>query len=253
MSRGVVNSIVKRTGDYSVLRIQSTLENPYTIHTLIDTKYEKYVDMFQWNRHSTLKYITSEINENAYNNCIVPLGLPFERNSKILFHRFIMLMSKTSNPENLNYVDHINRLTFDNRKKNLRWASQALQNQNTDKRERKSNAQDLPTDIGLTVGQKLPTYVVWYCGKEKSSSSTAEKIVMLERRFFKIEHHPALTKPWISTKKSKISNLEKFNLTLTKLAELDKIVNSDPDAELRASLVDEYNGVMKEYLVPMGG
>jgi hypothetical protein len=251
MRHGVVNSIVKRTGNYSVLRIQSYEKTPYIIHTLIDTKYEKYVDMFNWNRHSTLKYITAEISDSAYNNCIVPLDLPLKNGGKILFHRFIMLMSKTPNPEN--YVDHIDRQTFDNREKNLRWASQALQNQNTDKRKRKTGAQDLPNDIGLTEGQKLPKYVVWYCDHEESSSSTEDKKVILERRYFKIEKHPALTKPWISTKKSKISNIEKFNLTLTKLAELDKIVNSDPDAELRASLVNEYNGVMKEYLPLVGG
>ena len=241
MSRGVVNSIVKRTGDYSVLRIQSTLENPYIIHTLIDTKYEKYIDMFQWNRHSSHQYITGRVTENVYKNCFEPLGIEFEQGGNILLHRFIVLISKTPNPQNVSYVDHIDRLTFDNREKNLRWASQALQNQNTDKRARKHNAQELPDDLKEV---KLPKYVVWYFDKEKSSSSTEEKVVMLDRKYFKIEKHPALKKPWISTKKAKLSNLEKLHLTLTKLAELDKMVNTDPGAELRAELITEYNAVI---------
>ena len=222
MSRGVVNSIIKRTDDgYSVLLIESKLEKPYVIHTLIDTKYEEHIMMFRWNRHSTKKYITCEIN-SVNHKLIQQLGFDYTHGAKMLLHRFIMELSKVPNVDNLDYVDHINRETFDNREKNLRWASQSLQNTNRDTKKRVN----VPEGIDPS---EIPKYVVWYDVVEKN----------LRRKFFKIERHPALTKPWIGTKKSTISDREKLNLTLQKLSELEKVY-SDPEEPLRKSLLEEY-------------
>jgi hypothetical protein len=225
MSRGVTSSIVKRTVDgYSVLRVESILETPYVIHTLIDTKYEEHIMMIRWNRHSGKKYLTGEINNNNHEELINKLKLPYEHGSKVLLHRLVMDLSKIPNPENFAYVDHIDRQTFDNREKNLRWASQSLQNHNRDTRTRVN----IPEDIDES---EIPKYILWYDVVENN----------LRRKFFKIEKHPALTKPWSGTKKAKISNREKLNMALLKLAELDKLHNSDTESELREALLIEYS------------
>lgn len=76
------------------------------------------------------------------------------------------------------------------------------------KKERKKNAIKLPT--GLTQ-EMMKTYVVYYkevYNKEKGST----------REYFKVEKHPKLDKPWISSKSSKIPLLEK-------LKEANKVVD----------------------------
>jgi hypothetical protein len=72
-----------------------------------------------------------------------------------------------------------------------------------DKRERKHTAQMLPPGITHNMMKK---YVVYY-----------REIVYLKngkthpREYFKVESHPRLNKPWVSSKSVKISLLEKLN------------------------------------------
>ena len=78
----------------------------------------------------------------------------------------------------------------------------------TIKKERKKNAIKLPP--GLTQ-EMMKTYVVYYreiYNKEKGST----------REYFKVEKHPKLDKPWISSKSNKIPLLEK-------LKEANKVVD----------------------------
>jgi hypothetical protein len=103
-------------------------------------------------------------------------------------------------------VDHINRDPLDNRICNLRVATLKEQMQNTNgvilgtKRDRKWNARQLPDGIEQSMLRK---YVVYYSEIYDQKSGKM-------REFFKVEKHPKLQKPWMSSKSGKVSTLEKL-------------------------------------------
>lgn len=127
--------------------------------------------------------------------------LPNQKNSTL--HSYVM-SNKDTDDINKNditlSIDHINRNKLDNSRKNLRWATQSLQNSNTGKRARKSNARPLPPEL---TQEMMPKYVVYYkeCyNKEKN----------LWREFLKIEKHPKTSKSVCSSKSTKLTILQKL-------------------------------------------
>ena len=80
--------------------------------------------------------------------------------------------------------------------------SPALSSRN-DKRERKQTAQILPQGITHNMMKK---YVVYY--REMVYLKNGKRI---PREYFKVESHPKLARPWVTSKSSKISLLEKLN------------------------------------------
>jgi hypothetical protein len=117
-------------------------------------------------------------------------------------------------------IDHINRIRLDNRRTNLRWATQSVQNSNQNKRSRKKTAIKLPEGINQDM---MPKYV-YYC------KECYNKEKQLFREFFRIEKHPKQEKIISSSKSSKLTILEKLEQIKEKLYNLEN--NIEVEREL---------------------
>jgi hypothetical protein len=145
-------------------------------------------------------------------------GYSFGKNpitkKQIYLHSFVI---KNMNPgdEKINdkkySIDHINRIKLDNRRNNLRWATQSVQNSNQNKRSRKKTAIKLPEGITQDMMPKYISYCKECYNKEKE----------LFREFFRIEKHPKQEKTISSSKSSKLTILEKLEQIKEKLSNLD--------------------------------
>lgn len=82
-----------------------------------------------------------------------------------------------------------------------------------DKRERKHTAQSLPPGITHNMMKK---FVVYY--REMTYLKNGKQ---QPREYFKVESHPRLSKPWVSSKSTKIALLEKLNDANQVVADLE--------------------------------
>lgn len=79
---------------------------------------------------------------------------------------------------------------------------------NGTKKIRKLTAKKLPPELSNI---QLPKYVVYY----------SEFINNYKKEYFKIENHPKLIKPWVSTTKKNTTIIDKYNETINKLTTLN--------------------------------
>ena len=186
-------------------------ENVFTLLSIEDVAQIKNIKPFRpcWTLGVNSRYVTGRLKDKTH-----------------YLHRFVMKNQYPNDDKLIDKkfsIDHINRDKLDNRRSNLRFATQSEQNANTNKRSRKYNANPLPD--GLTQAM-LPKYVVYYhevYNKEKN----------LTREFFKIESHPKLDKPIMSSKSRKVSLTTKLDEIKQKLHNLENdIVNEEEPNKL---------------------
>jgi hypothetical protein len=91
-----------------------------------------------------------------------------------------------------------------------------------DKRERKHTAQTLPPGITHNMMKK---FVVYY--REMMYLKNGKQ---QPREYFKVESHPHLKKPWVSSKSVKISIIEKLNDANQVVEDLEELDSKDADA-----------------------
>ena len=120
----------------------------------------------------------------SYNSKIGYIFKTIDKDKKLYLHQIIMGHSGFGKGQIS--IDHINRNKLDNRKCNLRLATQSEQNKNRGKVSRKSNAKELPTEFIEWLKRErdldnLPKFCEYYLNpKEK-------------KEFFIIsKHHPLL-------------------------------------------------------------
>lgn len=102
--------------------------------------------------------------------------------------------------------------------------SLALLSGRNDKRERKQTAQSLPPGITHNMMKK---FVVYY--REIMYLKNGKQQI---REYFKVESHPSLNKPWVSSKSMKIPLLEKLNDANQYVVSLDTSVDAPaPESE----------------------
>jgi hypothetical protein len=116
-------------------------------------------------------------------------------------------------------VDHLDRNPLNNRYDNLRVATMQEQQKNSKgtaddgtKRNRKHSARALPAGITQDMLKKYVVYYFEWLDKEHTRS----------REFFKVEKHPKLEKPWMTSKSEKVSLLQKLEAANRVVSDLEK-------------------------------
>jgi hypothetical protein len=147
--------------------------------------------------HNKCKKVTWYKTQNGYISC----------NKNVFVHQVIMDTWGNGKGTNIVSVDHIDRNPLNNRHDNLRVATMEEQQKNSKgtaddgtKRERKNCAKKLPSGITQEMMKK---YVVYYHEWLNTAHTKS-------REFFKVEKHPKLKKPWITSKSGKVTILQKL-------------------------------------------
>ena len=108
-----------------------------------------------------------------------------------------------------------------------------------DKRERKHTAQSLPPGVTHNMMKK---FVVYY-----------REIVYLKdgkqrpREYFKVESHPKLTKPWVSSKSTKITVLEKLNHANRVVEDLDAQTDEETSIAETCAAIEDITRVVERW------
>lgn len=115
-----------------------------------------------------------------------------------------------------------------------------------DKRERKKTAQTLPPGITQSMMKK---YVVYYREMTYLKNGKSQP-----REYFKVESHPKLPKPWVSSKSIKMPLLEKLNDANQVVSDLENTADAgagadaDTDADTDANALDQIKQRWEKYL-----
>ena len=197
---------------------------------------EKVLNVYQGKRHVWHAGKNGYVKTSYINSDGIKVGR--------YLHQHLMDYYGNGLNKNTKTIDHINRDKLDNRLSNLRLATQSEQNINTDKRNRKCNAKELPDDLTQDM---IPKYVVYYneCyNKEKD----------LYRDFFKIEKHPKYERTICSSKSNKVSihdKLKEIKDYLKKIEDNNNIIKeiSKLPTGIRHKILDNKEELILDYKI----
>ena len=174
---------------------------------LCPTSYQKILD-YEAN-HNQGEKITWYKTTNGYISC----------HNNVFIHQVIMNTWGNGKGTSIVSVDHLDRNPMNNRYDNLRIATMQEQQKNSkgtaddgSKRERKHSARDLPAGITQDMMRKYVVYYHEWLNKEHTRS----------REFFKVEKHPKLEKPWMTSKSEKVPLLQKLEAANKVVSNLEK-------------------------------
>jgi hypothetical protein len=172
--------------------------------------------------HNKGEKITWYKTTNGYISC----------HNNVFIHQVIMNTWGNGKGTSTISVDHIDRNPMNNKYDNLRIATMQEQQKNSkgtaddgSKRERKHNARALPAGITQDMMKKYVVYYHEWLNKEHTRS----------REFFKVEKHPKLEKPWMTSKSEKVSLIQKLEAANKVVSDLEKGIfpeNTAPTAVL---------------------
>lgn len=240
--QGHINNIGKDAGIVKNEAYHDQINN--VIYIKCNDMYYTIIDAIDYN-HTIIvdgKRITWYQMTNGYVGAHIKINF-IEINIYLHYH----ILNNIKPKPGLNYsVDHINGNKLDNRRCNLRWADQSLQNKNMDKRARKHNAKPLPAELDKIIKDckdkynkfnivdksKATAFQLWVNNDENVLSKYIEymdevynKEKGLRRQFFRINKHPSGN--IISSSKSGAVSMEnKFNDIIEKLMILEAELNN---------------------------
>jgi hypothetical protein len=215
------------------IRISNEVKTEYRVRA---PNGEEYIVLY-WPSATNFIVYDAEVNEkfahhdlNWFFNAVSYVCAKID-NIQCYMHAFLMYDVFNHEKQNGYTVDHINWIKSDNRRANLRLATQAQQNSNKGSRSDKEKPCQELIDAGV---EELPKFVRW----DKSESK------------FVIEKHPMLLKDVAQglrkkaslsgTKSSKLSVIDKYQDILAKLQEL----YYDPEFEnKRNALTAEFHAI----------
>ena len=174
---------------------------------LCPMSYQKILDYEA--THNNGEKLTWYKTTNGYISC----------HNNVFIHQVIMNTWGNGKGTSVVSVDHLDRNPMNNRYDNLRIATMQEQQKNSKgtaddgtKRNRKHSARELPEGITQEMMKKYVVYYFEWLDKEHTRS----------REYFKVEKHPKLEKPWMTSKSEKVSLLQKLEAANKVVSDLEK-------------------------------